>query len=83
LAASSTQPVNLTDATNEKGMYKLTDRRLNSAKVILDKYRELLRTSHRINSMMMEKELRDCWGLGYQALKGIIMALSKTHLSGY
>ncbi|HUE69845.1 MAG TPA: hypothetical protein VMP01_03060 [Pirellulaceae bacterium] len=55
-------------------MYKLTERRLEAARDILEKYREQLHRSGSISAMSLEKELRDCWGgMGYQTLKGIII----------
>lgn len=57
--------------------YKLTERRLEAVRPILEKYRKLLHKSHHIDPGMLERELRDCWGIGYQALKGIIIDLAK------
>jgi hypothetical protein len=58
-------------------MYRLTERRFARAKPILDKYRERLHTAGDISAGELERELRDCWGVGYQALKGIIEDLAK------
>ena len=58
-------------------MARLTERRFEKAKAILDKYREDLHRTGSISAGILEKELRDCWDTGYQELKGIIIDLSK------
>jgi hypothetical protein len=42
-----------------------------------DKYRERLDTAGNISAGDLAKELRDCWGVGYQELKDIIEDLAK------
>jgi len=59
-------------------VYKLTELRLEAATEILDRYRAQLHKSHHMESRSLERELRDCWGVGYQALKWIMMDLLKT-----
>jgi hypothetical protein len=59
-------------------VYKLTKRRLDAAEPILEKYRSHLHKSRHMQSMVLERELRDCWGIGYQELKDIIIDLAKT-----
>ena len=58
-------------------MYKLTDRRLKKAEPILEKYRTELHGRGDFMVRVFERELRDCWGLGYQELKDIFKQLSK------
>jgi hypothetical protein len=58
-------------------MYKLTERRLAKAKPILETYRKQLHTSGFMAASNLESELRKCWNVGYQALKGIMIDLSK------
>ncbi len=58
--------------------YRLTERRLDAARDILDKYAEQLRRSKRIDSMGLEHELRETWDLGYRELKDIMSDLLKT-----
>lgn len=68
-------------------MYKLTENRLRAAHAILEKYRDALYETQGIRCMDFEHELRDCWGVGYQSLKDIIIDLSKLdryeHLAAY
>ena len=58
-------------------MYKLTERRLNKARSILDEHKSILDTHGTIDVGAFEMSLRECWNLGYQELKDIIIALSK------
>ena len=58
-------------------MASLTERRFTKAKPILDQYRDQLHTSGRISTSDLEHELRECWNIGYQELKGIVLDLSK------
>jgi hypothetical protein len=58
-------------------MYKLTERRFAKAKPILNRYRMQLHETGFASARGLEKELRDCWNIGYQELKDIIIALSK------
>jgi hypothetical protein len=50
-------------------MFGLTDKRLEEAKPILEKYRDELFRSRSFNSRSLEDELRKLWKIGYQALK--------------
>ena len=54
-------------------MYRLTERRLAAAREILDRYADWLQERRRIDPGMLEKELREIWGIGYQTLKDIII----------
>jgi hypothetical protein len=58
-------------------MYRLTEKRFSKAKSILDKYRSQLHDKGRISNPDFEEELRDCWNIGYQELKEIILELAK------
>jgi hypothetical protein len=58
-------------------MYRLTDKRLQKAQPILDKYRADLFTARSFAVRGLERELRDTWSLGYQELKDIIRELLK------
>ncbi len=53
-------------------MYRLTTRRLQKAKDVLEKYRTLLRAKLAFDAGQLEHELRQCWDLGYQELKDIM-----------
>ncbi|MGA2221868.1 MAG: hypothetical protein ABSH21_08845 [Verrucomicrobiia bacterium] len=55
----------------------LTERRLEKAKPILEKYRTQLHGSGRIVAGWLEQELKDCWGCSYKGLKTIFIQLSK------
>ena len=53
-------------------MYRLTDKRLQKAKPILDEYMSRLQAAGKIDVMEFEVALRNCWRkIGYQELKGI------------
>jgi hypothetical protein len=58
-------------------MANLTQRRFEKAKPLLDKYREQLHSTGHTSAEDLEHELRECWGVGYQELKQIIIDLSK------
>jgi hypothetical protein len=58
-------------------MYRLTERRFAKAKPILDKYRKQVHDAGRGAASGLERELRECWDIGYQELKDIIIDLSK------
>ena len=68
-------------------MYKLTDRRLKKALPTLEKYRSQLYSNFWFDVWALEKELRDCWDIGYQELKGIAIDMLKNeryrHVSIY
>ena len=58
-------------------MYKLTPRRLEKAKDILEHYRETLFLRFTYNTDQFEKALRECWNLGYRELKDIATDMLK------
>ena len=60
-------------------MYRLTDIRFQKAKHILDKYQELLHENLEYSTGLLEKELRECWNVGYQEIKSILKDLIKKH----
>ncbi len=53
-------------------MYRLTNRRLEKARAILDHHNAVLSEKSRIVAMKFDAELRECWDIGYQELKDII-----------
>lgn len=57
-------------------MANLTDRRFDEAKLILDRRRKTLLETGFLDAHGLERELRQLWGIGYQALKGIMIDLS-------
>jgi len=58
-------------------MYRLTDRRRKKAQRILDAYKLKHDAGQPMSAKSFEKELRECWNIGYQELKDIIEDLSK------
>jgi hypothetical protein len=63
-------------------MYRLTDRRLESARPILEKYRAALIANKGFHPGSLEQELRQCFAvggtpLGYQSLKDIMIDMLK------
>ena len=64
-------------------MASLTQRRFEKAKHILDKYHKQLHETGQYSTSAFEKELRDCWGIGYQELKAVIIDLSKKETYRY
>ena len=54
----------------------MTERRFQKAKPILDRYRDRLMKTQRLDTVMFEKELREVWGLHYQALKTVMIDLA-------
>ena len=52
-------------------MYRLTERRLAKALDILEKYRAQLRKCMRFEAGCFERELCECWGVGYREMKGL------------
>lgn len=56
-------------------MFTLTERRFESAKPILDKYLEKLRSNHQYDTGSLEHELRQSWNTGYQEIKDIMIQL--------
>ena len=60
-------------------MYRLTDIRFRKAEHILDKYQELLHENFEYSTGLLEKELRECWNVGYQEIKSILKDLIKKY----
>ena len=58
-------------------MYRLTEKRFQKAKLILEKYRNQLHRTGQIEAGFFERELGQCWNLGYKALKGVMRDLLK------
>lgn len=58
-------------------MYRLTDKRFESARPIFEKYRSILFRNQAFDTQQFEHELRKCWDLGYRELKDILIALAK------
>ena len=58
-------------------MSRLTERRLEKARPILEKYREDYLCNGRIETGQFENELRACWNMGYQELKDLIEDMLK------
>jgi predicted GNAT family acetyltransferase len=58
-------------------MPTLTEARFQKAKLILDRYRDQLLETGKLDFAAFERELKDTWKLSYSALKPIVMALAK------
>lgn len=58
-------------------MYKLTKKRLQAAKPILDQFEEQLRIHRFVVVGQLESELRRLWGIGYQELKDVFIDMLK------
>ena len=58
-------------------MYRLTDRRLQQATDILERYRDQLLKTFQFDAMRLDRELQTCWNVGYQELKSIFMDMLK------
>ena len=56
-------------------MAKLTERRMEKADHIFEEYRTKLNEHQQVNCAQMEKELKQCFNLGYQGIKDIIIDL--------
>lgn len=56
-------------------MYRLTERRFEAALSIFEKYQTHIDAGYHINSLAFERELRDCWNVGYRELKDILIQL--------
>jgi len=54
-----------------------TDELIEQAAAILDRYNEQLHREGAINTYALEIELREVWGLGYQALKPVMIDLMR------
>jgi len=54
-------------------MYRLTTRRLHKAEPILEKYRDKLYRHLRFEAWVFENELKECWNVGYQEIKYIML----------
>jgi len=75
------------EGTGDSEVYRLTERRFQKAQSILERYREELCENLTCNASRLERELRDCWEIGYQELKSIMRDLMKRdsfkHLAVY
>lgn len=60
-------------------MYKLTERRLEAAELILERYRAELIECGLFHAGSLERELRDVWSIGYQEIKDIMIDIVKRH----
>ena len=60
-------------------MYRLTERRKQEARDILDRYTKCLHDTRRMDARGLERELRELWGFGYQTLKGIMIDTLSHH----
>lgn len=58
-------------------MYRLTERRLQKAANILEKYRDQLHTRFHFDARQFEMELRECWGTGYRGIKSVVKDMLK------
>lgn len=58
-------------------MYRLTEIRLRKAEPILENYRRRLYERFRFEPGLLERELRECWNVGYQELKDIFKDMLK------
>ena len=69
-------------------MYRLTDRRHEKARDVLERYRHLLHDHRSLDCHQFEHELRELWDIGYQELKDIFEDLLRRfpqyeHLAAY
>lgn len=60
-------------------MYRLTERRRRAASEILDRHTRILHDSRSCDALHLEMELRRCWDLGYQELKGVMIDMVAHH----
>lgn len=60
-------------------MYKVTDRRFQKAESILEEYRDSLNKNLDYDTHAFEMELRNCWDVGYQEIKDLLIDLIKKH----
>lgn len=58
-------------------MFKLTDRRMERVRPILDKYRRELRERRTFDGSMFEHEMRDALDTGYQEMKDVAIQLAR------
>jgi len=58
-------------------MYRVTDRRLNKARNILEQHRTSLHKTGSMDTIGFEMELRECWAVGYQEMKDLAEDLLK------
>ena len=58
-------------------MYRLTNRRLEAARPILDEYQTRLFSHQSFDAQALEYELREVWGIGYQELKDVAADMVK------
>ena len=57
-------------------MSRLTERRLEKALPILERYRDELRKTGSIEPIIMERELAECWKSDYKGMKDIFIDMS-------
>ncbi len=60
-------------------MYRLTERRKSKAREVLDRYTRQLHDSRAIPSDLLERDLRQLWGIGYQELKDVMIDILSNH----
>lgn len=60
-------------------MYKLTERRLEAARDILEQFRGWLYERGSFDAGYLEGQLRKCWDIGYQSLKDIMIDMFEHH----
>jgi hypothetical protein len=60
-------------------MYRLTHKRKKLARDILEKWTRELHDRRWIDARLMEHELRECWQLGYQELKDLMIDTMENH----
>jgi len=60
-------------------MYRLTDHRFQQAEGILEEYRALLHTNFEYSTGQFENKLKECWNVGYQEIKDILIDLIKRY----
>jgi hypothetical protein len=60
-------------------MYRLTQRRKDMARDILDRHAKCLHDTRWMDIGGLERELHDLWGLGYKTLKGIMIDMMSNH----
>jgi len=60
-------------------MYTLTNRRFQQAEGIFEKYQDVLFKNLKYDTGDFERELKNCWDVGYQEIKSILIDLVKKH----
>lgn len=56
-------------------MYRLTERRYEKALPIFESHRKRLESGQHVDARLLDQELRECWNVGYQELKNIVIQL--------